>query len=80
MKTLAEPVMKMESEMSLKDKVLHSVATMKSDFESSLDILADDVVWINLLPENVPFGGTYRVKEDVVGYFMAMAETYVIGD
>ena len=66
--------------MSLKDKVLHYVATMKSDFESSLDLLADDVVWINLLPENVPFGGTYRGKEEVVGYFMAMAETFVIGD
>ena len=66
--------------MSLKEKVLHYVATMKSDFEASLDLLADDVVWINLLPENVPFGGTYRGKEQVVAYFMQMAEAFVIGD
>ena len=66
--------------MSLTDKVHHYVATMKSDFEASLDLLADDVVWINLLPAQVPFGGTYTGKQEVVGYFTLMAENFVIGD
>jgi ketosteroid isomerase-like protein len=66
--------------MSLVEKLHHYVATMKSDFEGSLDLLADDVVWINLLPEHVPFGGTYTGKAEVVGYFTQMAETFEIGD
>ena len=66
--------------MSLIEKVQHYVATVKSDFEASLALLSDDVVWINLLPEHVPFGGTYKGKEGIVGYFMQMAETFVIGD
>ena len=66
--------------MSLVSKLQHYAATMKSDFEASLELLSDDIVWINLLPENVPFGGTYRGKEDVVGYFMQMAPTFEIGE
>jgi len=53
---------------------------MKSDFEGSLDLLADDVVWINLLPEHVPFGGTYRGKAEVVDFFTQMAGAFEIGD
>jgi ketosteroid isomerase-like protein len=37
-------------------------------------------VWINLLPEHVPFGGEYRGREGVVAYFQLMAETFVIGE
>ena len=66
--------------MSLVEKLQHYAATMNSDFEASLDLLSDDVVWINLLPEHVPFGGTYRGKEEVVRYFMQMAEVFEIGD
>ena len=32
------------------------------------------------MPDNVPFGGTYRGKEQVVRYFAQMAETFVIGE
>jgi ketosteroid isomerase-like protein len=80
MNTETNVKVKRDSEMSLKEKLHHYVATMKSDFEGSLDLLADDIVWINLLPEHVPFGGTYTGKEEVVGYFMTMAETFVIGE
>ena len=66
--------------MSLRDKVKHYVATVKSDFEASMELLADDVVWINLLPGHVPFGGTYRGKSGVAEYFMQMAETFAIGE
>jgi ketosteroid isomerase-like protein len=69
-----------ENEMSLVEKIQHYAATLKSDFEASLDLLADDVVWINLLPENVPFGGEYVGKPEVVRYFMLMAETFELGD
>ena len=66
--------------MSLAEKLHHCVATMKSDFQGFLDLLTDDIVWINLLPEHVPFGGTYKGKEQLVGYFTQMAKAFVIGD
>ena len=66
--------------MSLVSRLQHYAATMKSDFEASLALLSDDIVWINLLPDNVPFGGTYRGREEVVRYFSQMAETFVIGE
>ena len=66
--------------MSLVSKIQHYAATLKADFEASLELLADDILWINLLPENVPFGGTYNGKEEVVAYFLQMAETFEIGD
>ena len=66
--------------MSLKEKVQHYIRAVKSDFEASLALLADDVLWINLLPDNVPFGGTYAGKEEVIRYFMQMADTFVIGE
>lgn len=66
--------------MSLTEKLHHYVLTMKSDFGASLDLLADDVVWINLLPKHVPFGGTYTGKEEVIGYFTLMGETFELGD
>jgi len=66
--------------MRLKEKIQHYAAMMTSDFEASLDLLADDIVWINLLPDHVPFGGTYQGKQEVVRYFTLMAENFVIGD
>ena len=66
--------------MSLVEKLQNFTGTMLTDFPAALDMLSDDVVWINLLPEHVPFGGEYRGKEQVVGYFQLMAETFVIGE
>jgi len=66
--------------MSLIEKIQHYAATLKSDFEASLDLLSDDVVWINLLPEHVPFGGTYEGKMEVVRYFTEMGATFEIGE
>ena len=66
--------------MSLIEKLQNYTATMQVDFPASLEMLSDDIQWINLLPDNVPFGGEYRGKEEVVGYFQLMAETFVIGE
>ena len=66
--------------LSLVQRIQHYAATVKSDFEASLDLLADDIVWINLLPSHVPFGGTYTGKQEVIRYFTRMAETFQIGD
>jgi len=66
--------------MNLVGKIQHYAATLKADFVASLELLADDILWINLLPENVTFGGTYNGKEEVVAYFLQMAETFEIGD
>ena len=32
------------------------------------------------MPDNVPFGGTYTGKEEVIAYFGQMAATFEIGD
>jgi len=69
-----------ENDMKLIEKIQHYAAMVKSDFEGSLDLLTDDVVWVNLLPDHVPFGGTYEGKQEVVRYFMEMAATFEIGD
>jgi ketosteroid isomerase-like protein len=61
-------------------KLQHYIETMLTDFEASLDLLADDIVWINMLPENVPFGGVYDGKPEVLRYFGQLAETFVIGE
>lgn len=66
--------------MSLTEKLQNFTATMLTDFPASLELLSDDVVWINLLPEYVPFGGEYHGKEGVIRYFQLMAETFVIGE
>ncbi len=66
--------------MNLIEKLQHYATTLKSDFEASLDLLSDDVVWINHLPDNVPFGGHYEGKAEVVRYFMEMADTFEIGE
>ena len=66
--------------MSLIEKLQNFTATMLTDFPASLELLSDDIVWINLLPEHVPFGGEYHGKEGVVRYFQLMAETFVIGE
>lgn len=66
--------------MNLVEKIQQYAAALKADFESSLDFLSDDVVWVNLLPKHVPFGGEYIGKAEVVRYFMLMAETFELGD
>jgi len=66
--------------MNLIHTVKQYVAALKNDFEGSLSFLVDDMVWINLLPAHVPFGGEYVGKQEVVRYFMQMAETFELGD
>lgn len=66
--------------MSLTEKLQDYIAAVKADFPASLELLSEDVRWINLLPENVPFGGEYRGREGVASYFGQMAETFVIGE
>ena len=66
--------------MSLKEKMLNYLAAVKEDFPAAMAMTADDVVWINLLPENVPFGGTYQGHEGLVEYFQQLATSFVIGD
>lgn len=66
--------------MNLSTKILEFIDTVKSDFPSALQMLAEDVVWINLLPAHVPFGGEYRGHQEVVQYFKELSATFEIGD
>ena len=66
--------------MSLVDKIQHYLAVVKEDFPASLALLSEDVVWINLLPEHIPFGGEYKRREGVVEYFQLLSEAFEIGE
>ncbi|MEH6581067.1 MAG: nuclear transport factor 2 family protein [Halioglobus sp.] len=66
--------------MSLVNTLQDYINAAKTDFPASLEMLSEEVQWINLLPEHVPFGGEYRGREGVAGYFGEMADTFVIGD
>jgi ketosteroid isomerase-like protein len=66
--------------MNLIETIQTYAHAVKNDFEASLDMLADDITWINLLPEHVPFGGTYSGKQEVLRYFGEMAATFEIGE
>ncbi len=61
-------------------QLLNYMTAMKDDFEASLELLSEDVVWINHLPEHVPFGGEYHGREGVVEYFQQLAVAFEIGD
>lgn len=65
--------------MSLVERIEHYLTTAKTDFVASLALLSEDVVWINRLPDHVPFGGEYHGHEGVARYFQLLAETFVLG-
>jgi len=62
------------------DTLQHYLATLTTDFNASIDFLAEDLVWTNMVPDNVPFGGIFNGKQEVLGYFGELAESFVIGD
>ena len=66
--------------MSLTEKLREFLATTKTDFPASLQMLTEDVVWINKLPGHAPFGGEYRGREQVARYFQLLGETFILGE
>lgn len=66
--------------MSLIEKIEHYLSTTKTDFVASLALLSEDVVWINRLPEHIPFGGDYRGRDGVAQYFQLLTQAFVLGD
>jgi ketosteroid isomerase-like protein len=66
--------------MSLSSKVLEFIDAMKSDFPSALQMVAEDVVWINHLPAHVPFGGEYRGHEGLIQYFGELSASFEVGE
>ena len=66
--------------MSLQNKLLQFIECMKTDFPASLQMVAEDVVWINYLPEHVPFGGKYRGHEELIQYFGELSATFEVGE
>jgi ketosteroid isomerase-like protein len=66
--------------MNLEKKIEHFLTTTKTDFVAALDLLSEDVVWINRLPTHVPFGGEYHGRDGVAQYFQKMLEVFVLGE
>lgn len=67
-------------EMKLTDKIINYFHAVKTDFPASLEMLAEDVQWINRLPAHIPFGGEYQGRDGVVQYFQQMAKSFIIGE
>ena len=65
--------------MSLINKVQDYVTSVQTDFPASLAMLSEDIRWVNILPDNVPFGGEYLGRDGVAKYFGKMAESFVLG-
>jgi len=65
--------------MSLENKLMEYISALKTDFPAALKMVAEDVVWINYLPDNVPFGGEYRGHEGLIEYFQTLTENFEIG-
>lgn len=65
---------------SMTERMASFFTAVQEDFESALQLLSDDITWINLLPEHVPFGGEYRGHAGVVQYFQEMAASFVLGE
>ena len=66
--------------MNLVTNIEKYLLTAKIDFPASLELLSEDVVWINRLPEHVPFSGEYHGRAGVAQYFQRLAENFVLGE
>jgi ketosteroid isomerase-like protein len=66
--------------MSLVNNIEKFLTATQTDFVASLQLLSEDVVWINRLPEHVPFGGDYHGRDGVAQYFQKMLEVFVLGE
>ncbi len=65
--------------MNLINKVKNYITCVQSDFPDSLSMLSEDIHWINLLPDNVPFGGEYNGHAGIIQYFEKMSPIFELG-
>ncbi|BFM15398.1 hypothetical protein R50073_15810 [Maricurvus nonylphenolicus] len=49
------------------------------NIEASLALLAENVEWVNPLPEEIPFSGSYKGVAGVVAYLQLLADTLDMG-
>jgi ketosteroid isomerase-like protein len=73
-------LLRMGLNMSLQKKLLDWMGLMKTDFPASLELIADDIHWVNFLPDHVPFGGEYDGHAGLMQYFGELAATFEVGD
>jgi len=52
----------------------------RRDFEAVKCLMSEDFVWINILPEHVPFGGIYRGAEGLKRYHEELSVSWVLGE
>ncbi len=67
-------------DMTMIEKLQAFLVTCKSDFPQALEMLSEDVVWINKLPEHIPFNGKFNGREGVAQYFQLLNESFVLGE
>ena len=67
-------------EAGLAEKLDQILNVLLNDFESAPDYLSEDVVWVNYLPEHIPFGGEYRGLQGIADYLEQLAATLDMGE
>ncbi len=63
----------------LAQQLLYFMGVMKEDFPACLELLSEDVIWLNRLPGHVPFGGQYSGRSEFASYIQRMGATFEIG-
>ncbi len=66
--------------MGLQTKLLDWLTLLKTDFPASLELVAEDVHWVNYLPEHVPFGGEYDGHAGLMQYFGEISASFEVGE
>lgn len=51
-----------------------------TDYDSAAEMMSEDFVWDNLLPEHVPFGRSYKGANEMKIYVDELAANWVLGE
>ena len=62
------------------DSVNKYMELLLTDFPACTRMMADDFVWENFLPSQVPFGGRYEGAAGLQTYLEQLAAAWVIGE
>ena len=62
------------------DSVNTFLMLLFSDYQASTDMMSDDFVWENFLPEHIPFGRSYKGADGMKTYIDELAEAWGLGE
>ena len=51
-----------------------------TDYPAAVEMMSDDFIWENFLPDHIPFGRSYEGTADMKTYINELAEAWEIGE